>query len=287
MRTAAVTFDLDLVDHVSGGQVDEMEHAFPLFQQLCESQPDIKTTWFIRIDNQMEARFGAADYIFQAHVDKLDWLLENGHELGWHFHSYVMDNGNWKQNTDEEAVCEELIKHYAIAKKHKLNLLRMGWTYHTNRTMETINKFGLLADCSAMPRPNYTWEISTRNWEGSPTLPYYPSVADYRVPGNPCYTTVEYPLTTIPVAAPYDTEAGVLRYLNPAYQEDIFRKAVDDMNIEHCNLISHPYEYLPAVKAHGMLAFNFNSFANNLQYLQKKGYRICTLGEQINHYLTQ
>ena len=287
MSTAAVTFDLDLVDHVSGGQVDEMEHAFPLFKQFCLEHPEIKTTWFIRIDNQMEARFGAADYIFQAHAEKLNWLLENGHELGWHFHSFVKDAGQWRQNTDEDAICEELRKHYTTAKEHKLYLLRMGWTYHTNKTMEAINSFGMLADCSAMPRPNYSWEMSTRNWEGSPFQPYYPSVADYRVPGNPCYATLEYPLTTIPIAAPYDTEAGVLRYLNPAYHEEIFCKAIDDLQGKQCNLISHPYEFLSADKPHGMLAFNFNSFTNNIKYVMAKGYTLCTLGEQIQHYLKQ
>lgn len=287
MKSAAVTFDLDLVDHLNGGDVDEMENAFPLFKNFCEKNPDFKTTWFIRIDDQMEERFGSADYIFTAHADKLEWLRNHGHELGWHFHSFRKQGGKWKQNTNENEVADELTRHSETAKSYNLELLRMGWTYHTNLTMQTINQFDLLADCSAMPRPDYAWEISKRNWETTPGHPYFPSVADYRVPGNPCYGTLEFPLTVMPIAAPYDTESGVLRYLNPAYHTSIFCKAVDEWDGEMCNLISHPYEFLPSEKAHGMLSFSFETFAANIQYLQKKGYTFDVISTQINQYLNQ
>ncbi|MFN5250737.1 MAG: hypothetical protein ACOVQJ_00965 [Bacteroidia bacterium] len=287
MKSAAITFDLDLVDHLNGGEVDEMATAFPLFRQFCEQHPEIKTTWFIRIDDQMEARFGSADYIFIEHAEKLEWLKDNGHELGWHFHSFREDNGNWIQNTDEVAVAEELIRHRATAQKHNLELLRMGWTYHTNLTMKTISSFGLLADCSALPRPDYVWEISKRSWANTPTNPYFPSVEDYRTAGNPCYATLEFPLTVLPITAPYDTESGVLRYLNPAYHTDIFCKAVDSYDGDMCNLISHPYEFLPSEKQHAMLSFSFESFKKNIEYLQHRGFTFCVLSSQIHQHLNQ
>ena len=285
MKKAAVTIDLDLVDHLNGGDVDEMEQAFPFFQQFCMENPWLKTTWFIRIDDQMQQRFGNPDYIFTAHADKLKWLTNNGHELGWHFHSYRNTEGKWKQNTDEIEVAQELVNHYPAAQKYGLRLLRMGWTYHTNMTMKTINKFDLDADCSAMPRPGYAWEISLRNWENTPVAPYFPSISDYRKPGNPCYGIPEFPLTVMPIEAPYDTEPGVLRYLNPCYHSNIFEKALNAFSGDQLNLICHPYEFLPASKPHDMLSFNASVFAGNLKYLKQCGYTSCVLGEMVAGFL--
>lgn len=285
MKKAALTFDLDLVDHLNGAEVDEMEEAFPLFKEFCIQNPAVKSTWFVRIDDQMEARFGAPDHIFKAHKDKISWLKENGHEIGWHFHSFRQSDGKWRQNTDEMDVAEELNSNFPLAVKYGLDILRMGWAYHSNVTMRIVNSFGLLADCSAMPRPNYSWEMSTRNWENTPNHPYFPSTADYRVPGNPCYSVLEFPMSMMQISAPYDTEQGVIRYLNPSYHSDIFRNAINKFDGEYCNLISHPYEFLPSDREHGMLAFDFSEFASNINYLCDIGYKCCTIGEMINDFL--
>lgn len=284
MKKAAITFDLDLVDHLHGGNVDEMRLAFPLFQAFCNENSWLKTTWFIRIDDQMKERFGAADYIFTEHADKIQWLKENGHEIGWHFHSFRKNNGKWKQNTDEQDVAMELERHYPAAKKHGLKLLRMGWTYHTNLTMKTISGFELDADCSAMPRPNYTWEISVRNWENTPTYPYYPSEADYRTSGHPHYKLLQFPLTVAPISAPYDTETGVLRYINPCYHAEMFKQGINHQQDEYLNLICHPYEFLPAAKPHAMLSFSFEQFSENIKWLHQMGYETCTIGEMVQQF---
>src|SRR5687768_15570495 len=101
MKTA-ITFDLDLTDYLSGAAVaDELEACWPVFLNFCNSIPQLKTTWFIRIDAQLEQLYGAADCIFETHAEKINWLRQNGHELGWHFHSYRNMNGKWVQNTNE------------------------------------------------------------------------------------------------------------------------------------------------------------------------------------------
>lgn len=284
MRLAAVTFDIDLVDHLNGGEVDEMELAFPLFQQFCKENPWFRSTWFVRIDDQMASRFGTADYIFKAHAAKIQWLRENGHEIAWHFHSFVKVGNGWDQNTNEEKVAFELSRNWEIAQKYELQLLRMGWTYHTNLTMKTVSGFGLLADCSALPRPDYHWDLAKRSWAGTPETPYYPSVQDYRQPGNPCYSLLEFPLSVAEIEAPYDTDKQVKRYINPCYHSEIFRKAVSHYSGQYCNLISHPYEFLASQKTHEMLAFNFNTFCDNIMYLRDIGYTICPIGEQVKAF---
>lgn len=287
MKNAAITFDLDLVDHLHGGNVDEMLLAFPLFQAFCNENNWLKTTWFIRIDDHMKERFGHADYIFREHADKIDWLRQNGHEIGWHFHSFRKNNGKWKQNTDEQSVSEEILRHYPLALQHGLKLLRMGWTYHTNHTIQTISNLNLLADCSAMPRPNYSWEISVRNWENTPTYPYYPSCNDYRIPGNPHYKVLQFPLTVTQISAPYDTEPGVLRYINPCYHTEMFKQGIHNQHDEYLNLICHPYEFLPSAKPHAMLSFSFEQFSENLKWLHANGYNTCTIGELVQQYLSK
>jgi hypothetical protein len=281
----AVTFDLDLVDYTSGGFVDEFELCFPLFQNFCIQNPWLKTTWFIRIDDQIAHRFGRADYIFVQHKDKLDWLLDNGHELGWHFHSYVKDGNNWIQNTNESAVVDELNRNFAKSQKYNMDLLRMGWTYHTNLTMQAINNFDLMADCSALPRPNYQWDMAKRDWENTPEQPYFPSVTDYRIPGTDCYATPEFPISVAQISSPYDTEPNVLRYINPCYHAHIFQMGLNNFKGEYLNIIAHPYEFLSNEKPHGLLAFNTQIFFDNLNFLNQNNYTTCTMGEMVKDYL--
>ncbi|MBL7810783.1 MAG: hypothetical protein JNL57_01050 [Bacteroidetes bacterium] len=280
-KTAAITFDLDLADYVSGGQVDEFNLAFPVFQDVCARIPGLKTTWFIRIDKQLSSLHGSADYIFQAHPEKIAWLRNNGHQIEWHFHSYSLVNGKWKQNTNEIEVSEELKACFPLAQKHGLNMLRMGWAYHTNHTMHTIDQLGIAVDCSAMPRPLYAWEMSVRDWQRCTTTPYHPSVDDYQIPGAPSLRVLEYPMTTLPIASPYDTESGVIRYLNPCYHSEIFNKALADITANHINLIAHPYEFLPNPRQHGMLAFSKETMCLNLQHLSDQNFQFVTLSGQL------
>lgn len=284
MKKAAVTFDLDLVNHLSGGEVDEMALGFPLFRAFCEENPWFKTTWFVRIDDDIERRFGNADYVFTEHADAILWLRENGHEVGWHFHSFTETEKGWGQNTDEDAIAREIEKHAPLVQKHQLKLLRMGWTYHSNRTMKTVNQLGLLADCSALPRPSYSWDMSVRDWSITPETPYYPSIEDYRIPGNPCYSTLEFPISVAQVDAPYDTDENVLRYLNPCYHSQIFRKGLAHYNGDYCNLLSHPYEFLPNEKPHGLLSFEFEVFKENIIFIKDLGYHIVVLGDLVKDF---
>ena len=86
----AITFDVDMVDYIdsSNSILDEMDICFPSIKNTIEKFESVKTTWFIRIDSQIEQIHRDSRYIFHKHADKINWLLNNGHEIGWHHHAY-------------------------------------------------------------------------------------------------------------------------------------------------------------------------------------------------------
>lgn len=285
MKYAAFTLDLDLTDYVGGGVIDdEFESAWPVFVSLCNEIPELKSTWFVRIDEQMGALYGTPDYIFIKHSEKITWLKENGHEIGWHFHSYRDAGSGWTQNPDGIDVAREMERMYPIAASHGLDILRMGWAYHNNETMKTAATLGLRMDSSAFPRPRYSWDNALRDWSTSPLYPYFPSTVDYRVAGNPCYSLLEFPLTTAVIPAAGDTDKDVVRYINPAYQHDIFCKAFEKARTNFVNMVCHPYEFLENNQQHSMISFNQETLRKNLKWLRDSGVALVTLTGMAEEY---
>lgn len=287
LKKVAVTFDLDYTNYLNDSTfVDEFEEAWPFFLSFCNTIKDLKTTWFIRIDKQIKSLHGSEDYIFLKHADKIEWLRNNGHEIGWHFHSYVISEGKWVQNANEELVVQEMKQVFPIVQKHKLEISRMGWTYHTNKTMKTLEQLGIKFDFSAFPRPNYKWDKIVRDWHITPCHTYKPSLEDYRIPGNPSLDLYQVPITSLALPSKTDTDIDVLRYLNPAYKEDYFKIGLSNTDDFILNTLSHPYEFLPSGTKHEMLSFSPNIFLSNLQTLKNIGYTFVGVSEYIKIQLT-
>ena len=62
-----VTFDVDMTDYIHQRTLEEMEVSFELLKRCLADFPEVRTTWFLRIDRWMEAVFGRADYLFVEH----------------------------------------------------------------------------------------------------------------------------------------------------------------------------------------------------------------------------
>jgi len=281
-KKVAVTFDLDFTNYLNDNDfIDEFEEAWPYFINFCNTLKNLKTTWFIRIDNQIKTLYGSEDYIFLKHAEKIKWLRNNGHEIGWHFHSYVINDGKWVQNTNDELVVEEMKQVFPIVQKHNLKISRMGWTYHTNKTMKMLEQLGVKYDFTAFPRPNYNWDKILRDWHITPSYTYKPSLEDYRIPGNPSLDLNQVPITSVKLPSKTDTDIDVLRYLNPAYKEEYFEIGLSKTNDFIMNTLSHPYEFLPSGTKHEMLSFSPNVFLSNLQTLENTGYKFIVASEYI------
>lgn len=285
MKYAAFTLDLDLTDYVGGGVIgDEFEAAWPVFVSLCHEFPELRSTWFVRIDEQMGALYGSPDYIFKKHDEKIAWLKDHGHEIGWHFHSYRKSGSGWFQNPDAGDVALELERMYPIAREYDLEILRMGWAYHNNETMKMAASLGLGMDSSAFPRPRYLWDNRLRDWSTSALYPYFPSTRDYRVSGNPCYSLLEFPITTAVIPAAGDTDSDVVRYINPAYRHEIFCSAFERTLTNFVNMVCHPYEFLENDKQHTLISFQPETLRKNMKWLRDSGVALVTLSELAEVY---
>lgn len=229
----------------------------------------------------MEIDFGRPDFLFWKYKETINKLIDEGHEIGWHPHVYTNKKGKWCQNTNKDEIVYELEYLLPYVHKYNLNIVRMGWGFHSNKIMKFLDKEGFLADSSAIPRKKYDWEESTIDWSLTPQHPYYPSLEDYRIPGKPHLNILELPMTTVILPAPNDTER-VMRYINPAYKSHVFKKALEQFNDrEIVVLICHPYEILQRQNKHALLASNPNDFYKNMENLINSFNQFCTVSEVI------
>ena len=171
------TVDVDMTDYFDDRSIDEMEIVFPIFQKLLIDYPDLKTTWFVRIDSQMDSIYGRPDHVFSKHAGKLEWLAERGHQIGWHHHAYKRVEGRWEQIKDEGTVCSQLCRYGEVARKWGLSTTRMGWAFQTNATLQQLEETGFEIDSSAIPRPMYRWTPSGMDWTPNPPPPVGSSCA--------------------------------------------------------------------------------------------------------------
>jgi SAM-dependent methyltransferase len=277
--SVALTVDIDM-DYDVGYHFDEMEKTFEPIKKCLEEFPEIKTTWFIRIDSQIEALYGSATYVFDRHASKIAWLKRNGHEIGWHHHAYVYDRKRerWDEESDEKIICGNLRKYGRIALKNGIKIARMGWGFHTNKTIKVLDEMGFRIDSTAIPRPKYRWNDRACDWSVSPQHPYNPSVRDYRVPGDPHLAICEMPMTTTVIPMQTDTEKDVIRYVELAYDSKIFKKALDSISdIDQTVLIFHPHKILKKARGKGRARYNTDNIRRNLATLSRSGRRFTTI----------
>jgi peptidoglycan/xylan/chitin deacetylase (PgdA/CDA1 family) len=274
----ALTFDLDLVDYVAGEPaIEELTVAVPALLDILDER-QCPATWFVRLDAHTRAVHGDAEFIFRHHAGIISRLLARGDEIGWHLHSYRQsDGGQWKANTDVQAVLADLAAHAPLARARGLRAVRMGWGFHTNETMRFIADAGFEIDSSAIPRPRYPWDEGTKDWAVTPLMPYRPSSADYRIPGEPSLPLVEIPMSVAAIAAHNDTQE-VLRYVNPAFIPHALANPVRSWFGTHDLLVTvtHPYELLRRRSPHPLLAGSLDAFAANVDAIAAAATRTST-----------
>jgi hypothetical protein len=264
-RLVALTFDLDLTDHVTGAPaLEELTDAVPALLTLLDER-QWPATWFIRLDAHIRAVYGDAEFVFRRHGSLIDRVLARGDEIGWHPHVYRMRDGEWQPEPDVSAVRAELEVHAPMARARNLHAARMGWGVHTNDTMRFIAASGFSVDSSAIPRPAYGWDPEARDWTMTPLTPYRPSSADYRIPGDPRLPVVEVPMSVVHIAGPDDSQR-VMRCVNPAFRPEALAAPLRSWCAEHEVLVTvtHPYEVLPRRQPHPLLAGSIEAFARNL-----------------------
>ena len=267
-----ITFDVDFTDYGNHGTLrDEFEVIDDIILPYLDLN-QIPATWFIRLDKKIEYDFGAPDYLFIKYKSTIDKFLSLGHYIGWHPHCYTFQDGKWIQNTDEKSVLKELKYLLPYAKEHNLDIVRMGWGYQTNKTMQFFDAHDFLIDSSCIARPKYKWESTIKDWEVSTNRPYHPSKNDYRVSGYDRLKILEVPITTVYMPVDTDTER-VKRYINLSFYNRILSKPTEEW-IKNANFmvtITHPYELSSGLE-HSVISFGMDEFEKNLDFIK----RVCS-----------
>ena len=280
-KKLSLTFDVDMTDYRNNIFIDEFHHFFQRIQNTLKEFKEIKTTWFLRIDKQIDRVSGVNEYIFTKNKKNIDWLVNNGHEVALHFHSYEFNNGLWVQSLNEGLICDELYRSALRGVEFGLKGIRMGWGYHTNNTMKMISELGYKYDSSAIPRPVYDFELSTRDWSLTSSNIYNPSISDYRVPGDLNHKIIEIPMSTVPISAPTDT-VEMIRTINPVYETSIFLDSLTKVKTDFCVIMTHPVELSFTKADHPLYSNNYNSFEINMRRLVDMGIDFATM-EMIAH----
>jgi hypothetical protein len=266
-----LTIDLDLVDHMAGGAaVDELGPDLDPLLDVLRRHRHWRTTWLVRLDAQSEDRFGSAAAPHAQAAARLSAFVEAGHELAWHPHCYARQNGGWVPNPDGESVASELCRYAPLARALGARTVRMGWAFHTNATLRVLADAGFLVDSSAIPRPVYPWDRGLKDWSSSPRAAYFPSVADYRIPGSPSLPILELPMSVGPVRAPYD-DGEVVRYLNPAYRPEALSPLLSGWfdASDDAVLVTHAHELFPRQSGHSLIASSADAFEENVVALER------------------
>lgn len=263
------TIDVDMTDYVRGGPVDEFETALPMIVDMLQPHAGLRATWFVRIDGEIEARFGGADHCLTAHRKAWVALREAGHEVAWHYHPPAPPAGaGGLRRLDERAVLEDIARFAPVARRQGMEAARIGYGFQTNATLDALDAHGFRVDSSAIPRPRYPWDTVWRDWEGCPQEPFRPGRADYRAPGPDPRRIVELPISTVPLPCPGDTRPDVMRYVNPAYRHEAFVRCWNGAGDRgSLTLVMHPYEILASSGSHALIAFDPKEFRQNLEFI--------------------
>lgn len=228
-------------------------------------------TWFVRCDPQIETLYGDYGALLDLWKPLWEERLAAGDELALHPHLYWRrDDGSWGLREDADSLRGALkAAHAAFTKRgHKPSIIRVGESFMNTALLDVIAELGLSADATAMPgkvRHDPPWKI---DWEGTPSVPYSPSKADHRRPGEPSWPFRELPMTMIEIQAPYDA-APRSRYLNLAFKPRLARDGIEKAarSAGPIVTVTHPYELIGGKANDGLFDWRAEDYATNLNTL--------------------
>jgi hypothetical protein len=152
-------------------------------------------TWLVRSDEQVRDLMGSFAWCLETHGDFLNGLVASGDALGWHPHFWRLDrsSGRWYQDVEDSAWQVAMLQqaHAAlVAAGLTPASVRMGWTYHTHQTFNTLDDLGVRLEFSPFPglrsyrRAPLTRSENQFDWHNTPAESFFASRRDPRVPAR-------------------------------------------------------------------------------------------------------
>jgi hypothetical protein len=150
----------------------------------------------LRVDEQVRRVHGEYAWVLRTFHSFLTSLESCGDELGWHPHFWRFDDSakRWYQDAQDVDWQISMLKQahhdYCEIFPGRAKSVRMGWDYHNNRTLQTLERLGVVVDFSAIPGlrtlrktiPSHPENLF--DWYPTPRYAYRPSVADCRRPAH-------------------------------------------------------------------------------------------------------
>lgn len=221
-----------------------------LIETMGDDLPPI--TWLIRADESV--RFATGSYVsgYVSKERRWQWLVNRGHELGWHMHlmSFNTARGTFVFDASPTWLHEA---HRSLALHFAVRATRTGWDYGSNTLFATLDTLGVAVDFSALPG-NLAWygvgsTVVEVDWTQCAASPYHPSRKDYQAAGEDALAMLEVPVAQFPNRA-----AGMARRL--AWRMAHKRFTLSGLH-NKTRLLTEPWPELP--KAGGEVwAFHFH-----------------------------
>jgi hypothetical protein len=264
----------------------QVQHLPEKLDHLAGKIGRVPLTWFVRADGQLESHFGSSAYLLENYSEFWAMVRKAGHEVGWHPHLYREGNveGAVRIISDPIEARDELERLWNKLKAiFRPTAFRNGEGWHIPETFVTIERLGFACDSTAIPgrKGNSGHPL---NWVGAPNQPYFPHADDLSKPG-PARNTLEVPMNTWHLKAPYDDSARV-RYMNPAVHPHLFAKAWENWEAALKGLpgdlcvwvmIFHPDEVLSTRGPDALYARSTDALCSNLSTisdgLQRLGHK--------------
>ena len=157
----------------------------------------VNLTWCVRSDVQMKEIYGDAAWPYLEFRELWQRLQSRGDEIAWHPHVWRWSDEHrcWYQEIHDDEWIEQCLEegYQALCRAvgRPVQSCRMGWEFHNNTSMQTLDRLGVRVDLSATPG-HYCEGTGDRgsifhkytDWRGTPESPYQPSVMDYRRPAR-------------------------------------------------------------------------------------------------------
>lgn len=223
-----------------------------------------KFTAFARIDNQIQDIFGNYLYVLD--------LLPNhqGSEIGWHPHCYTKLDNKYYPEYNTDCIIRQLWKVFASTHKvREAKSFRMGGAIMDNKIMSTLEQMGFLIDSSALPGCERNDLHRKFDWTITGNSQYHPCKEDYRCSGSSPYKLLEVPMTTIPIAAPYD-KITKRRYINPTIKSEIFKPYFYTYShyLSHIVITFHPDQLIDGHED-DLYRYGMDNFISNMEFIQQ------------------
>lgn len=247
----------------------------------------VKFSWFVRCDKQLEILYGSSTYLFKKFQKLWEDRKSEGDEIAWHPHLYDHD-ANILNN--ERQLLEDMRKYFILASSNGfcINTSRIGRAFCSNAIMRTLYEIGIKVDSTAIPGRKRKDEFNMIDWKTTPQNPFFPSETDYRIPGDVHVDLLEVPMSMIKTNVSYDNYP-VKRYVNLAFKNSVIKDSLCEY-VRRNNLlviIMHPSEVIRQMD-HPLFSFDINEVKRNLDTIVsecgklRKSIKFITMIEVLN-----